>query len=180
MQRDLAVADGVVLVTASIDHAAALAALVGADRAHLHAFMPALASLSTTAAAAEHLAAAQAHGSAAAFEWHLFIDGGLAGGLRLKHIDLNDRKAQVGYFLGSGFTGKGHMTLALRAVLAFAFEGLGLHRVELRCAAGNLASARLAARLGFMLEGVLRQEQCLHGVFVDHRVYGLLRDEFCG
>ena len=66
----------------------------------------------------------------------------------------------------------------VRAVLAHAIKVLQLNRIELQCAAGNRASMALAGRLGFAHEGVLRQAECLNGVFVDLHVYGLLRADF--
>ena len=112
------------------------------------------------------------------FEWHLFVEDSLCGSVRLKDVDHADRKAQIGYFLGTGFTGKGIVTEALQAVLAWSFGSLGLNRIELRCAAGNAPSMRVAERLGFVREGLLRQDGCLHGAFIDHYVYGLLKTEF--
>ena len=96
----------------------------------------------------------------------------------MKDIDHDDRKASIGYFVGSRFSGKGIVSSALRAVLAWCFDTLGLNRVELRCATGNAPSIRMAERLGFVREGVLRQDGCLHGAFVDHYVYSLLKVEF--
>ena len=69
-------------------------------------------------------------------------------------------------------------TCAARSVLVYGFGPLHLNRVELRCASTNERSIRLAERLGFTREGMLRQEEYLNGVFVDHLVYGLLRSEF--
>ena len=53
-----------------------------------------------------------------------------------------------------------------------------MNRVELRCVPANLPSVRMAERLGFTREGVLRQAELLDGVFMDHAVYGLLRADF--
>jgi ribosomal-protein-serine acetyltransferase len=54
---------------------------------------------------------------------------------------------------------------------------LHLNRIELRFASGNEASRRVAERLGFSPEGLLRQDECLNGVFVDQHVYALLAAE---
>lgn len=172
-------ASGIAIVPASVDHAAMLAALVAGDREHLGAYLPMVATLSSAEAAGAHLLRAAARAAdGAAFEWHLFSGAALCGAVRLKDIDRDDRKAKIGYFVGSGFAGKGIVTSALKTVLAWCFGPLGLNRIELHCASSNLRSMRVAERLGFVREGVLRQDECLHGVFVDQCVYGLLAAEF--
>ena len=175
----LASDSGVAIVPVDVAHAAMLAALVAQDREHLDAFLPKVATLSTVEAARvhlEHAAVSAAEGEI--FEWHLFMGDALCGSVRVKDIDHGDRKASIGYFVGSRFSGKGIVSSALREVLAWCFDTLGLNRVELRCATGNVPSIRVAERLGFTREGLLRQDECLHGAFVDHYVYGLLKAEF--
>ena len=177
----LMTASGIVILPTATGHAEALASLVLRDREHLHTYLPLVARLSTVEAATAHLTAAAAlAASAEIFEWHLFDREILCGSVRLKNIDQDDRNAEIGYFLGSQFEGRGIMTSAVHAVLTYCFSSLNLNRIALRCAAGNAPSIRLAERLGFVREGVLRKEQCLNGVFVDHYVYGLLRADFEG
>jgi len=175
----LASAGGLAIVPVAAGHAAMLAALVLRDKEHLEAYLPMVATLSTVAATTAHLERAAVRAAEGeVFEWHLFEGDSLCGSVRVKDIDHDDRKASIGYFLGSQFTGKGIVTSALRAVLAWCFDTLGLNRIELRCATGNAPSIRVAERLGFVREGLLRQDECLHGVFVDHYVFGLLNSEF--
>jgi ribosomal-protein-serine acetyltransferase len=170
---------GIAIVPVTLDHAAMLAALVREDREHLHTFLPPVATLTSTEAARAHLErAALSAQEGTIFEWHLFMDDTLCGSVRVRDIDLANRKAAIGYFLGSRFTGKGVVTAALQTVLAWCFGPLELNRVELRCATGNAPSIRVAERLGFAREGLLRQDGSLNGVFVDHYVYGLLKAEF--
>jgi ribosomal-protein-serine acetyltransferase len=167
------------IVPTSVDHAAALASLVQQNIAHLRAYLPAVAQLTSVEQATMHLHAASDKASTGeTLEWHLFAGATLCGSIRLKDIDTDDRKAKIGYFLGSQFEGRGIVTSSVRAVLAQAFGSLQLNRVELRCAAGNQASIGVAERLGFTLEGILRQEEFLNGVFVDHNIYGLLHADF--
>lgn len=65
-----------------------------------------------------------------------------------------------------------------RAVVDYAFGRLGLHRVEIRCAADNHRSRAIPERLGFTQEGVLRESGYLNGRFVDMVVYGVLASEW--
>jgi ribosomal-protein-serine acetyltransferase len=172
-------ASGISIVPVKVEHAAGLAELVQRNIEHLHAYLPAVTHLSTVEAAGTHLLAATERVAIGdMFEWHIFVDGALCGAIRLKNISRNDRKAEIGFFLGRQFTGKGIATSAVSAVLAWCFNHLHLNRIELRCASGNAASMRVAERLGFSPEGLLRQDECLNGVFVDQYVYGLLAGEF--
>jgi ribosomal-protein-serine acetyltransferase len=172
-------ASGVSIVPVSVEHAAGLAELVQQNIEHLQAYLPAATNLTTVEAAETHLlAATERAASGDMLEWHIFVDGALCGSIRLKNISRNNRRAEIGFFLGRQFTGKGIVTSAVSAVLACCFNHLHLNRIELRCASENAGSMRVAERLGFSPEGLLRQDECLNGVFVDHYVYGLLADEF--
>ena len=60
--------------------------------------------------------------------------------------------AEIGYWLGARFQGKGLMTAAVRAVTAYLFEERGMRRVEIRCALENRKSRAIAERLRCALE----------------------------
>jgi ribosomal-protein-serine acetyltransferase len=170
---------GISIVPVTPDHAPMLAALVQRNMDHLGAYLPALTSLSMVDAARAHLeAAVERAGRGETLEWHLFAGETLCGAIRLKEIDAANRKAEIGYFLGSEFGGKGIASRAVHAVLAHCFGPLELNRIELRCAASNAPSIRVAERMGFTREGLLRHDEYLNGVFVDQLVYGLLRADF--
>jgi ribosomal-protein-serine acetyltransferase len=89
-------------------------------------------------------------------ELHLFERGQLCGALRLRNFDWRVGSANLGYLLDAGHTGRGLITRAAAALLAWSFDELPLFRVELRCAARNQASVAVATRLGFQLEGTAR------------------------
>ena len=107
----------------------------------------------------------------------LFVDSRVAGvvGVRLSPLGPT---ADIGYWIAGETEGRGFMTRAVRAVIDYLFFERGLHRVEIRCAVGNERSAAIPERLGFKLEGVERETQQLHGRFLDHNRYGLVRGEW--
>jgi ribosomal-protein-serine acetyltransferase len=155
-----------------------LSALVRENQAHLHTFLPAVASLHTLEAAQAHLK----HVIAAAdegelYEWHIFRGDHLCGAIRLNQIERAHNKASIACYLAADQQGGGVATSCLRAVIAYCFRHLNLNRMEWRCASENLASQRLAKRLGFTWEGMLRQAELLNGVYVDHFVHSLLRQD---
>jgi len=96
----------------------------------------------------------------------------LAGSITL---GVHDRQiGDVGYWVGAPARGKGVATAATRRLCAFGFASLGLRRIELNAAAGNVASRRVAEKAGFELEGVRRGWQIVGGVPTDFALYGLL------
>ena len=72
------------------------------------------------------------------------------------------------------------MTRSVRALIAKAFLELGFERLDIRADVANARSRAVAERLGFTFEGVLRREAFSGSTYVDHAVYGLLRDEWRG
>ena len=101
----------------------------------------------------------------------------LAGWVNLL-IDVPAGSAEVGYWLDAGFEGRGLVTRAVTAVLDHAFGPLGLHRVELQTTTNNTRSRRVAERLGFTQEGVLREAAAFPGERRDVVVHGLLAREW--
>src|ERR1051326_5602177 len=97
--------------------------------------------------------------------------GKLAGVIGTSNINWVYRKAEIGYWLGQEFEGRGLMTDACRAVVKHLMVELDLNRVEIHCAPGNAKSRAIPRRLGFTLEGTLREAQLLNGEFVDLEIY---------
>ena len=102
----------------------------------------------------------------------------LAGTVGVHRIDWINRRVEIGYWLGREYEGRGIMTDACRAVLTHLFRELELHRIEIRCAAANLRSAAIAKRLGFTLDGTLREAQFVGGRYHDLLVFGMLRQDW--
>ena len=111
------------------------------------------------------------------FHAGVFVKGDLAGFVGLHPIDWANRRVELGYWLDEDFRGRGVMTVAVRGAVELCFRHYGLNRVEIRCGVENAASCAIAERLGFRLEGVLRQAQWIEGRAIDLRVYAMLADE---
>jgi ribosomal-protein-serine acetyltransferase len=86
--------------------------------------------------------------------------------------------AEVGYWVRSDETSRGVCTMAVGLLLDEAFNSLGYHKVVLRIAVGNDASDRVAEKLGFTREGILREELLIRGNWVDHTLWSLLDREY--
>jgi ribosomal-protein-serine acetyltransferase len=101
-----------------------------------------------------------------------------AGTIGTHKIDWLNRKVEIGYWIASKFQGRGIVTDACRAVIDHVFKEWKLNRVEIHCAPGNAKSCAIPKRLGFRLEGVLREAQLLNGSYVDSDVYAILAREW--
>jgi ribosomal-protein-serine acetyltransferase len=106
--------------------------------------------------------------------------GAIIGGSGLNFIDRVNRGTEIGYWLDEAHTGRGIVTKCCRALIEYAFDELEMHRIVIRCASGNLSSRAIPERLGFTVEGTLRESEWLHDRFVDLIVYSLLRPEWAG
>jgi ribosomal-protein-serine acetyltransferase len=100
------------------------------------------------------------------------------GNVSVWHTSRREQAGEIGYWVRSTETNNGIGTESTCRVLQTAFEELGLHRVTLRIAAGNAASERIAEKLGFVQEGLLRKEVLVAGEWLDHSLWGILDEEY--
>lgn len=159
--------------------AAALFALVDANRVTLAPWLP---WVDTTRSAADSLAfiaaslAARQQGSQ--YDWLIRVDGQLAGVCGLHSVSAANRRACVGYWLGQAFVGHGVLQAALAQLCDQAFGPLQLQRLIIDPALANHRSVAVAERAGFRFEGILRQHLWLHGQPHDAACYSLLAIEW--
>lgn len=107
----------------------------------------------------------------------IFVERAYAGGAGLM-LDPYGIAGEIGYWIRSGFEGRGFVTRAVRALIDIGFDELGLHRIVIRAGEGNARSRAIPERLGFTQEGVAREEGRGSGGFYDLVVYGLLPHEW--
>jgi ribosomal-protein-serine acetyltransferase len=107
----------------------------------------------------------------------LIVDEKLVGSTGFNRLDWNAKACEIGYWIDREAEGKGLVTKACRAMIDYAFGELGMNRVEIRCSTENSRSAAVPARLGFRLEGTLRQAEMLNGRPHDFLIYGLLAED---
>ena len=107
------------------------------------------------------------------------LTGTYVGECYLANPDWEVPRIEVGYFLVKEFTGNGYATESAKATIRYAFEQMKVLRIDLRCAADNAASIRVAKRCGFTQEGCFRQHhRKKDGTLVDMLWYGLLLSEW--
>jgi RimJ/RimL family protein N-acetyltransferase/mannose-6-phosphate isomerase-like protein (cupin superfamily) len=93
-------------------------------------------------------------------------------------LDLPNRAAELGYWIGVPYWGRGHATEATRAVLAYGFRSLGLARIHARHFIRNAPSGRVMVKAGMRYEGCHRQAILKDGRFEDTATYSILREDF--
>jgi ribosomal-protein-alanine N-acetyltransferase len=88
------------------------------------------------------------------------------------------QSANVGYWIDLEHAGRGYMPEAVAVVLRFAFEELGLHRVEAAIVPRNVKSRRVAEKLGLRDEGTSQRFLQIRGAWEDHVRYAITTEEW--
>lgn len=108
----------------------------------------------------------------------IWADDKIIGTMVLINIDRLNKTAVLGYCLDAEYQHMGIITECGQKLLNFAFKELGLHRIEIKTAQNNFRSKAVARRLGFKLEGTLRQAYYLQNTFIDCDLFSKLKSEF--
>lgn len=107
----------------------------------------------------------------------IYYQNQFVGIIGLKDTDQDNKKTEMGYWLSEKFQHKGIMTLSCKALIDYAFDEMGMNRIQLKAASGNLKSQQIAERLGFKREGIERDGELHSRGFVDLVIFGLLKTE---
>ena len=105
---------------------------------------------------------------------YLKSTGELAGKCMLFSYDKESKRAEIGFGLGRSCWGKGYISEAGEALVQYAFDSLGLRRIEAEIDPDNQSSAKVLEKLGFSQEGLLRQRWEVNGIVSDSAMYGRL------
>ncbi len=158
---------------------AALFALVDANRKYLRRWMAWLDGTKAVADIAEFTRTTrQQFADNGGFVAGIWFRGELCGVVGHNHVSWVNRAGTLGYWLSADLQGRGIMTRACRAIVDYSFDELNLNRVEIRCASENAPSRAIPQRLGFTHEGTIRNAEWLYDKFVDHEIYGILKNDF--
>ena len=107
----------------------------------------------------------------------LRADGRQIGGIGLR-VDEHHRHAELGYWLGVPYWGKGYATEAGREMVRYGFEDLKLHRIFASHFGHNPASGKILSKLGMKHEGCQREHLLKWDQFVDSVLYGMSQQEW--
>ncbi|MEI5906897.1 GNAT family protein [Bacillus spongiae] len=108
----------------------------------------------------------------------ILYKGKIVGTAGFNSLNWANKTGYIGYWLGESYQGNGIMTKVAQALTEYAFMELNMNKVEIRAAVENKKSRSIPERLGFVNEGTIRQAEWLYDHFVDHVVYGMLKEEW--
>jgi RimJ/RimL family protein N-acetyltransferase len=104
-------------------------------------------------------------------------DDRLLGSVGIVHLDREEGRCELGYWMAPEARGRGVATRAAKLLSRWAFDNLPVERIEIHAEPANTASRRVAERAGFAFEGVLRSYFVNKGVRRDAASYSLVRGE---
>ncbi|MDR2948573.1 MAG: GNAT family N-acetyltransferase [Dysgonomonas sp.] len=112
-------------------------------------------------------------------QFTIYYNDQFVGLIGFKDTDADNKKIEIGYWLSQNAQGKGIMTQSVSKLVEYAFNEMGMNRIQIKVAVGNNKSRRIPEKLGFQMEGIERDGELLvDNVFTDIAVYSLLRKEY--
>ena len=178
--RTLIVDEQTYLCFPTLDYKSELFQLIQKDRAYLEKYLPWIPNIQKEWHAQRFLKEARMMNKGKQRLTTLIIyQTKLAGAVSLVRIDPLNKRAEIGYWLKEDLQGQGIMTRSCNRLIRYVFMGLHLNRVEMRMVTSNTTSKKIPLRLGFELEGTLKEYQVnKEGFFENVEVYGLLKKDW--
>lgn len=103
--------------------------------------------------------------------------GEIVGVIGFNKIQKDLKKVEIGYWLSEEKQGKGIVTRACKRLIQYAFEEMGMEKVEIQVQPGNSDSQKICERLGFTKEGTITNSGNLHGTIIDLMIYAIRLDK---
>jgi len=117
--------------------------------------------------------------SGIAYGFGVFVDNRLSGEVNLNHVVRGAMQSGViGYWIDQARAGRGLIAESVVVVVAFAFEQLDLHRIEICIVPRNRNSRRVMEKLAIREEGIAQRFLEINGVWEDHVRYGITVEEW--
>lgn len=160
-------------------HAPALLQLVNDNREHLQRFLPWVPLMQAEADFLKYIEKCrQLYEQGSEISFVIYYKNEAAGRIGIHYINPANKSGAIGYWLAEQAGGKGIITRSCRTVINHGFSQLQLNRIEIKAAVENTKSQAIPERLGFTIEGILRQAEWVHDRFLDLKLYSLLKEEW--
>lgn len=128
---------------------------------------------------AEYISAMLASDPAKTFAFAITAGGQVVGSIgAFRCENIHARTAELGYYIGEAYWGKGYGTGAVRQLCAHVFAHTDIIRIFAEPFAYNTASCRVLEKAGFQFEGTLRRNAVKNGKVLDMRLYAQIRPGF--
>lgn len=111
-------------------------------------------------------------------QYIIYYKNNISGILGINDIKIRNRSVSIGYWLGEKFQGKGIVYLTLNKLIPVLFEKQCVERIEIRVNKNNIKSRNIPEKIGFKLEGVLRNAEIRFGRLEDVFLYGLIQSDY--
>ncbi len=109
----------------------------------------------------------------------IFVDGRFCGEINLNSIQRGPfQNAYIGYWMDEAMAGNSYTPEAVVVLLQFAFEELGLHRIQISIIPRNTASRRVVAKLAIREEGIAQRYLEINGTWEDHIRFAITSEEW--
>lgn len=114
------------------------------------------------------------------FDWAVVekASGRMIGTCGFTRFNLPSDSAEIGYVINPDFSGRGYATEAVRRVIDFGFNVLGLNRIEAKYMEGNKASHRVMEKVGMTYEGMHRSSMLVFGAYKNIGICSILKNEW--
>ena len=110
------------------------------------------------------------------FAFAITVDDRAIGSIGVfRRENIHFRTAELGYYIGEPYWGKGYATSAVKQVCRYVFDHTDILRIFAEPFARNAASCRVLKKAGFQLEGTLRSNAAKNGAVLDMKLYALVR-----
>jgi len=110
---------------------------------------------------------------------HIFaieIDGKAVGGIGIHpQVAIMKKNAELGYWLGEKYWGKGIISRAIREIIPWAFRTYDITRIYARPFGTNMASQKVLEKAGFILEARIKENIFKNGEYLDELIYAKRR-----
>ena len=179
MKFELKINDKLSLVIPTIENSETIFNTIDNDRNHLKEWLPWVdKTISVKDTEANIIKRIEEFEKKEAASFYVLYENQFIASVGFISLDNINKHGEIGYWILSNFQGKGLMTECVQACIKYGFEELNLNKIVIKCSSENIKSAAIPKRLGFTLEGTLRQERNRNGSFHDTLVFGLLKNEW--
>ena len=99
--------------------------------------------------------------------------GEIVGNSGFNTINHDLKMVEIGYWIGQKYQGNGIVTRVCRYLMDYAFTSLGVEKVQIAAAEGNLKSRAVCERLDMKLEGIISNRERIGDKILNHAIYGI-------